>query len=351
MSRSAGFGTRTSDVIHVGGRTIGAGRTFMIADVGSNHKQDLQIAYESIDAAAESGADAVKFQSLQMEHLYLNPSAKVRALHKQIDLEENWHAKLKDHCEKQGVLFFSSPTYLGAVELMEEIGVPLYKLASAQVGTFPQLVDRVARTGKPVIMSTGLVSLGGLEACVRLFNAAGNAKFIILHCNSLYPTPYAKVHLPLMRLYQETFCCPVGYSDHTEDIFVSLAAVSNGASVIEKHFTLRRDFGTPDAELAMEPSEFARLTLGVRAVEEAMVPHRRIDIEPDETLFKESIRYRLVLAREKKVGVRFSADDFIFLRDGSGIDCAECTNVVKRFVPKEDIGKGILLEWNMLAGI
>ena len=351
MSAQPDIGTVTTGVINVAGRVIGAGRTFMIADVGSNHKQDLQIAYESIDAAADAGADAVKFQSLQMERLYLNPGAEIRALHKQIDLEEDWHAKLKSHCEKRGVLFFSSPTYLGAVDLMEAIEVPLYKLASAQVGTFPQLVERVARTGKPVILSTGLVSLGGLEACIRVFNAAGNSNFIILHCNSIYPTPYAKVHLPLMRLYHDIFCCPVGYSDHTEDIFISLAAVSNGASVIEKHFTLRRDFGTPDAALAMEPPEFSYLTSGVRAIEQSLQPHRRVDIEPEESTFKESIRYRLVLARSKKMGDRFAADDFVFLRDASGIDCVDCAYIVKHFVLKQDLSKGCRLDWKMLTGI
>src|SRR6185436_17131371 len=222
-------------IVNVGRHAIGSGRTFLIADVGSNHRQELALAYESIDAAAEAGADAVKFQSLQMKELYFDPGPEVRKLYAQIDLEEDWHAKLKAHCEKRGLLFFSSPTYFGAVELMEKLGVSLYKLASAQIGTFPQIVERVARTGKPVILSTGLVSAGELEASVRLFEKAGNPDFVILHCNSIYPTPYARVNLPMMDVYRRMYGCPVGYSDHTDDIYVALAAVSQGASVIEKH--------------------------------------------------------------------------------------------------------------------
>ncbi len=337
--------------VKIGGRTVGGARTFLIADVGSNHKQDLQLALDSIDAAAESGADAVKFQSLQLEKLYLNPSVTIRALHKQIDLEETWHATLKERCERRGVVFFSSPTYLSAVDLMENLDVELYKLASAQIGTFPQIVERVAATGKPVIMSTGLVSLGEIERCVRVFHAAGNPNFIILHCNSIYPTPYEKVHLPIMQLFHHAFGCLVGYSDHTEDIYVSLAAIAMGASVIEKHFILNRRFNTPDALFSLEPSEFSRLAAGARAIEQAIQPNLRIHIEPEEMDFKNAIRYRLVLERDKTKGERLSILDFTFLRNTVGIDCAECSHVIDHFITKDDLPKGTLLEWRHLTGV
>ncbi len=339
-----------ANTLQIGRRTIGAGRTFLIADVGSNHKQDLQLAFDSIDAAAEAGADAVKFQSLQMKDLYYDPSPEVRALYAQIDLQEEWHAALKAHCDKRGVEFFSSPTYFGAVDLMESIGVSLYKLASAQIGTFPQIVSRVARTGKPVILSTGLVSFGELEAAIRLFAEAGNSKFVVLHCNSIYPTPYERVNLPQMSVYRDMFGCLVGYSDHTDDIYVALAAVTRGASVIEKHFTLSRTFDTPDAVTAMEPAEFARMTQGIRAVEQAMKPQLRIEIEPEENAFKESIRYRLVLARSKKAGEPFTAGDFQYLRHPSGVDCHDELLVLARFAAAQDIEAGRLLEWSMLSG-
>ena len=338
-------------VVRVGDRTIGAGRTFLIADVGSNHKQDLQLAFESIHAAAEAGADAVKFQSLQMKELYLDPSEDVKRLYSLIDLQEEWHAELKAQCEKRNVLFFSSPTYFGAVDLMEKLDVVLYKLASAQIGTFPQIVERVALTGKPVIMSTGLVTMGELEACVRIFDKAANPNFVILHCNSVYPTPYNRVNLPLMQTYHDMFRCPVGYSDHTEDIHIALVAVGCGASVIEKHFSLSLEFDTPDTIVALDPKGFSRLTEGVRAVEQALTPHSRIHIEPSEQDFKESVAYRLVLARPKLPGESFDSSDFLYLRNAKGIDCRDEAIVIEHFRACQALPPGKPLEWGMLRGM
>jgi len=219
-----------------GGRVIGGPRTFVIAEIGSNHRGDLQRALDTIDAAAESGADAAKFQSLCLDQQWYRPTPEVVALHRTIDLDEDWVPALKDRCDQQGLVFFSSPTYLRAVDVLESIGVGLYKLASAQVGTFPQIVDHVGKTMKPVILSTGLVTLEELDAIIARLKRIGNDRIAILHCNSLYPTPVDKVHLPRMIEYRTRYQCPVGFSDHTEGITVSLAAVAMGATIIEKHF-------------------------------------------------------------------------------------------------------------------
>ena len=148
--------------IFIDGREIGGDRAYVIAEIGSNHNQSLTLAYESIDAAVECGADAVKFQSIDIDQLYYQPSEKIKALHQKIDMEEKWHGLLSDYCQNKGITFFSAPTYLKAIDIMEEIDVPLYKLASAQIGTFPQLVEKVAATGKPVILSTGIVTTNEL---------------------------------------------------------------------------------------------------------------------------------------------------------------------------------------------
>src|SRR5687767_7014684 len=144
------------EIIKVGDKHIGGDKTFIIAEIGSNHNQDKQLAFESIEAAKESGADAVKFQSLNVEKMYFNPSDDIKKLHKKIDLEESWHRELKEFSEKKELIFFSSPTYLSSVDLLESLDVVLYKLASAQIGTFPQLVRKVAGLGKPTIFSTGI---------------------------------------------------------------------------------------------------------------------------------------------------------------------------------------------------
>jgi sialic acid synthase SpsE len=309
--------------IKVGDKSIGGDRTFIIAEVGSNHCQDLKIAYESIDAAADAGADAVKFQSINLEKLYFKPSADTINLHKKIDLDESWHKLLKDYCDKKGIIFFSSPTYLDAIDILEEINISLYKLASAQIGTFPQLVKKVALTGKPVVLSTGLVSYGELEKVVRIFKQCGNEKFIILHCNSIYPVPFERVHLPILKTYQAMFNCIVGFSDHTEGIYGSMGAVAFGAKVIEKHFSLSRNLDSPDAPLSVEPKELKRMIQGIRSIEKMLSPGMRIEIQEEESKFKNKIRTRLILNNDKHEGERLTESDFIFLRHSEGVDCRD----------------------------
>ena len=336
--------------IEIDSLTIGSGRTFMIADVGSNHNQDLKLALETIDAAVDSGADAVKFQSLQMKELYLAPSQDVKNLYAQIDLDESWYFELKSHCDKRKVTFFSSPTYMSAVDLMEKINVSLYKLASAQIGTYPQIVDRVARTGKPVILSSGLVTTGELESSVRQLEEANNKNYIILHCNSIYPAPYERVNLPLMQTYGSLFGCPVGYSDHTVGNHIAMAAVAMGASVIEKHFALNLSLNTPDMVVAIDPEGFSCLSRGIREIEKALIPQTRLSIEPEEQEFKDSLTYRLVLMRSKKKGEEFNANDFVFLRHADGIDCRHLEIIIDHFCAEKNIIEGTPLNWDMLAG-
>lgn len=314
--------------INVAGKKIGGDSTFVIAEIGSNHCCSLKTAFETIDAAADAGADAVKFQSIRLDKLYLNPSAETIALHKKIDLPEEWHKDLSDYCKKKSIIFFSSPTYPEAVDILESVGVPLYKLASAQVGTFPQIVQKVAATGKPVILSTGLVTMGELEKTVQIFQAANNLNFIILHCNSIYPVPYDRVHMPTMKTYAAMFDCLVGFSDHTNDIFGSIVAVSQGAKVIEKHFTLSRKLDSPDAPLALEPNELHEMIRGIRATEKMLLPEPRTHLQLEEVAFKNKITTRLILRNSAPAGKILSADDFIFRRDSSGIDCREIDSVL-----------------------
>ncbi len=330
--------------------TIGGNKTFIISEIGSNHNSDLSIAIESIDASVDSGADAVKFQSINLDELYFNPLSDTRELHKQIDLDERWYFDLQAHSQKKGIVFFSSPTYLKAVDILEEIEVPLYKLASAQVGTFPQIIERVANTGKPAILSTGIASYGELEKAIQIFRKCGNDKFVVLHCNSIYPTPYDKAHLPLMHVYREMFDCPVGYSDHTEDIYISLAAVALGAEVIEKHFILSKRLDTPDAPFSLDTDEFTRLVNGIRAIEQATTFASRIEIEEEEQSFKTAIRYRLFLNRDKSKGESFSAQDFEYKRYEQGIDCSHEKAVITHMTAKQAIPANIILQWDMLEG-
>lgn len=324
--------------------------TFIVAELGSNHANDLTLACESIVAAKEAGADAIKFQSISLDALYLDPSSETKALHRLIDLEEQWYQTLKSTCDQAGIEFFSSPTYLGAIACLEAIGVTRYKLASAQVGTFPQLVAKVAALGKPTLLSTGLVDYRGLTETIQIFNRHHNPHYTILHCNSLYPPAYHEVHLGLMDTYRHMFQCPVGYSDHTLGIALPIAAVARGASVIEKHFVLDKNLPTPDAAISIEPDEFRQMVEGIRAVESALIPQPRLALEPRETDFRDRIATRLVLAVTKPVGAHFQESDFQFLRHPQGIDCRDLDWVIAHMQTRAEIPAGTLLTWDMLQG-
>jgi len=337
--------------IKIGNFVVGGDRTFLIAEVGANHTGDLSLAKEHIDAAAESGTDAVKFQSLNLSKLYMNPSDSTKALHAAIDMDESWCAELKNYAEKRDIIFFSSPTYLDVVSLLDRLDIPVFKLASAQVGTFPQLVKAVAQTGKPIIMSSGIVSYGQLSDAVNMFIQAGNPNFAILHCNSMYPTPAEKVYLGRMETYRRMFDCPVGFSDHTEGTAVVLAAVALRAAIIEKHFLLTSDINSPDAPFSIGPDVFKTMAGNIRTIERAREDSPRLNLEPDEQNFKDAIRYRLVLRNKKNEGDKFSENDFDFLRSEQGIDVMHLDLILTNMEAGSVLTAGKILDWDCLRGI
>lgn len=325
-------------------------KTFIIAEIGSNHNQDLQVALESITAAREAGADAVKFQSINIEKIYYRPDSSTKKLHQRIDLPESWHPILFEHANKEGVTFFSSATYLEAIDLLETLGTSLYKLASAQVGTFPQLVERVAALNKPTLLSTGLVNYSQLHQVIQYFAKHENDQYTILHCNSLYPPSPEQVQLDQMDIYRAMFQCPVGFSDHSMDIFVPLAAVAKGASVIEKHFVLDKRLPTPDAEVSITPDRFKSMVEGIRVIEKACTAQPRLEIEEEENIFKKKISTRLILKKDKRAGDVFTTGDFVYLRHHEGINCQQEPFVVSNFMAQQDIPKNIPLQWEHLKG-
>lgn len=317
-------------IIQVGDFQIGGDYTYVIAEVGSNHCQNISLAKEHIAAAAEAGANAVKFQSLNVNEQYFNPSQSIIDLHKMIDFNENWYEELNSYSQQQNITFFSSPTYFRSVEILESINVPLYKLASAQIATYPQIVKKVAETGKPVIFSTGLVSYADIEKAVRIFKNAGNENYIILHCNSIYPTPAEIVGLKVIDTYQKMFGCIVGYSDHTDGIAVAIGAVALGAKVIEKHFVTDKNSPSPDATSSILPGEFKQMVDGIRMVEKATGSKFRIEIAPEEASFKNRIINKIVLNKNKTKGDFILESDFDYKRTEGGINSFETELIVGR---------------------
>lgn len=329
--------------INVNGFKIGGDEAYIVADIGSNHKQDLTLAKESIDAASECGANAIKFQSIQLDELYLYPDAKTAAFIKQLEFPEEWHQLLKEYCDKRGIIFFSSPTYLKAVDLLEEVNVPIYKLASAQIGTFPQIIEKVAALNKPTIFSTGIAGYDEIIKAVNIFKKHQNDKFIILHCNSIYPTPVEKVNLRLMQTYEYMFDHPVGFSDHTNGTHIACAAVCLGAKVIEKHFTLDRNLDTPDSNsFACDPAELKRLVTEIRAIERAKNScNDRLTIQPEEKEFKDKITYKIVALKQIEKNELITGEHMRFLRNKEGIDCKEAEFVMgkkaSRTIKKDEL--------------
>ena len=210
----------------------------------------MSLAKETIQAAKDSGAHAVKFQSLNIDQLYLKPTEDIINVHKKIDLQEHWHKELQSYSKKLGITFFSSPTYLDAVDILEDLDVPVFKLASAQVGTFPQLVRKVAATKKPTILSTGIATFDQLQKILQIFEDEMNPNCIVLHCNSIYPVPYEKINLGRIQFFKKCFGKIVGFSDHSNGFYTAVAAVAMGAKVVEKHFTVDRNLPVPDAEFS-----------------------------------------------------------------------------------------------------
>lgn len=324
-------------------------KVFIVAEIGSNHCQDIEIAKDTIQAAKESGADLVKLQHLSINDLYFSPSIDIIELHRKIDVKNEFFAELKEFSDSIGIQIFTAPTYLDAIDFLESVNVDLYKLASAQVATFPQLIDKVARTKKLVLLSTGLSTYSDIEKAIRIINCIHD-EYIIMHCNSIYPTPAKDVYLGRMLSYKQMFDSPVGFSDHTLGIHIPIAAVALGARVIEKHFILDKNIDSPDALVSLSPCEFSLMVEHIREVENAIRNKPRINLEESEESFLSKIRYKLILKNSKKTGDGFSRTDFLYRRAETGIDCSLEQLVINNFIAQCDLSEGTLLEFSMLKG-
>lgn len=241
---------------------------FLIAEIGSNHNGDFDIALRLMDIAMQSGANAVKFQSFLADHLVKKDSPDY-ALLKKIELPQVWYPRLKAAAEERGMDFFSTATNDITLGWMEEVGVRLYKIASPNLTHLP-LIRKTASLGKPVIMSTGMAAVGEIDEAVRTFTATGNRQLCLLHCVSEYPARPESVNLRFIPTLGGMFPFPVGFSDHTLGIGTAIGAVSLGAKVIEKHLTLDRTMEGPDHHYALQPDEFIAMGTNIRAVEKAL---------------------------------------------------------------------------------
>lgn len=350
-----------SATIQIGSRRIGPGHpTYIIAEMSANHGQNFDQAVEILKAAKAAGADAIKLQTytpdtitIDSDHelfLIQKPSLwagrRLHELYGEAYTPWDWQPKLKDLASELGLDCFSTPFDFTAVDFLERMEVPAYKIASFELIDLP-LIERVARTGKPLIMSTGMASLAEIDDAVRAFREAGGSELVLLKCNSGYPAPPEEMNLRTIPHLAAAFGVPVGLSDHTLDVAVPVTAVALGACVLEKHFTLSRAVPGPDNAFSLEPQEFRAMVEAVRTTERALGV---VNYEPTA---KEKIsrlhRRSLFAVRDIAAGEAFTAENVRSIRPGQGLS-PKYYHEVLRHRAAQAIPRGTPLAWNLIGG-
>jgi len=346
--------------MNIAGRKIGVGvPPFIIAELSGNHDQSLDKALSMIDAAAAAGADAIKLQTYSPDTItlnvhegdfFINDPGSLWHGHSLYQLYEKamtpweWHEPLFARAKQLGLIAFSSPFDLTAVEYLESLDVPCYKIASFE-NTDHGLIAAVAKTGKPVILSTGMASQAELAESVEVLRANGCNDFVLLKCTSQYPARPRDANLSTIPHLKQLFNCEVGLSDHTTGIGVSVAAVALGATVIEKHFVLDRSEGGVDAEFSMEPAEFKSL------VDECVRAHDAVGKVHYGCTEKEMAsrvhRRSLYIAEDMKTGERFTKENLRSVRPGAGLPTKHLPVLLGRAI-KQDAKKGTPMSWNLI---
>ena len=312
--------------IVIGDRRIGPGEPcYVIAEAGSNHDGSLEQALALVDAAADAKVDAVKFQAIKYDELWVPEleSVEHRKFYTAIELPEAWLPRLAARARDRGIHFLCSPTYLRAVSLIDAAGAPAFKIASPQAVADPLILRAVAATGKPAIVSTGYAAMRDIERAVQVLGDAGCAALALLHCVAEYPSPAERLNLRAMDTLARRFGCPVGLSDHSEGIHVAPAAVAMGACLIEKHFTTDRGRTGPDHHFALEPGELTDMVAHIRDIDRAQGDGARDTNTEREREQIGRLEVRTIAREAIAAGARISAADVMFRRAPAGLPAYE----------------------------
>ena len=308
------------------------GKTLIIAEAGVNHNGDIELAKRLIDVAADAGADIVKFQTFSADRLTTVNAAKANyqrqadaaeesqyAMLKRLELSHDAHQILIEHCRQFNIEFFSTGFDIASVDMLTSLGIQRLKVPSGELTNLPYL-RHIGGLGRPVILSTGMATLGEIEAAIEVLTLAGVARadIVVLHCNTEYPTPMVDVNLRAMQSIQTAFGVKVGYSDHTAGIEVAIAAVSMGACIIEKHFTLDRALSGPDHRASLEPDELKSMVQAIRNIELALGDGVKRP-SASELHNRPIARKSIVAARAILAGEAFSEDNLAAKRPGTGL--------------------------------
>lgn len=315
-------------------------KIFVIAEAGVNHNGSMETAKRMIDAAADAGADAVKFQTFRADSLVRKDAQKAAyqqknaadkqesqyEMLKKLELTETMHRELMEHCRARGIMFLSTPFDIESIRMLVDYGIDILKVPSGEVTNYPYLRE-IGRTGKPVILSTGMCWLEEVREAVRILQESGSGGITLLHCNTEYPTPMEDVNLRAMCTMREKLHLPAGYSDHTKGIEVPVAAAALGAVVIEKHFTLDRGMEGPDHKASLEPEELKEMVRAVRNIEAALGDGIKKP-SPSELKNRDVARKSIVAKREIRKGEVFTEENLTAKRPGSGISPVRWADVV-----------------------
>ena len=345
--------------IKIGNKYIGKGYPcFIIAEAGVNHNGSLELAKKLIDEAKNIGADAVKFQTFKTEKIITRNATKAEyqkkttglqetqyEMLKKLELSQKEFSQLKKYADSNKILFFSTPYDEESVEFLYKLKIPAFKISSADITNFP-LLAAVAKKKLPIILSTGMSTLGEVEEAVNLIKAVGNNKLVLLHCNFNYPAKMEEVNLLAMRTLSQAFQTPVGYSDHTKGIEVSIAAVVLGAYVIEKHFTLNKNFPGPDHKASSEPEEFKKMVKKIRNIEKALGSAVKFPSK-SEAINRKVSRRSIVAAGDISKGTIITLDKISIKRPGTGISPKYNKKIIGRKAIK-DIKLDEVITWDKI---
>jgi N,N'-diacetyllegionaminate synthase len=323
-------------------------KTFIIAEAGVNHNAELNLAYKLIDAAILAGADAIKFQAAIPDLVTTGYAQKATyqkefsgSKESQLEMIRNVHfsldkySLLKKYCDEKKIIFFSTAFDLVSLEYIEKLGQPYHKIPSGEITNLPYLRN-VGSFGKPVILSTGMATLGEIETALMVLKQAGSKldRITVLHCNTEYPTPMHDVNLKAMCTIREAFGVEVGYSDHTKGIEVAVAAVALGARVIEKHFTLDRNLPGPDHKASLEPCELKKMVTSIRNIEKALGNGVK-EPSPSEEKNKVIARKSIVAAGVIRKGEVLGQANITVKRPGTGLSPMCWDEVLGRIASKD----------------
>jgi pseudaminic acid synthase len=332
--------------------------TFIVAELSANHNQKYELAVKTIEAIAKTGANAVKIQTytpdtitidsrneyFKMAHGTIWDGKYLYELYQEAYTPWEWQPGLKKIAEDLGLVFFSSPFDRSAVDFLESMSVPAYKVASFEITDIP-LIEYIASKGKPVIISTGIAYLDDIKDAIEACRKMNNQQIALLKCTSSYPAPFEEINLNVIPDLERKFNLPVGLSDHTLGNSVAVAAVALGAKIVEKHFILHKNLGGPDAAFSMEPAEFTLMVKSIREIEKAM---GTADYKLTRNMeINRSFSRSLFVVKDISAGELFTKENLRSIRPGYGLP-PKCINQIigKRAVI--NIQKGTPLNWNLI---